>query len=198
MGNTHTQRHDDKQGARLRVGGQHGHHQQAAQHGAADTCVAPLQCLRQVAAHDHHDGGEDPVFVRRPRQVQRHDVAGSHGQRGAQCVAQHGRAPAELAGQRGQRPAGGADKQLPLRAHRRQFGRGVAPCQRGQFDGLIVDVANAVGHVVQQRGGVGCFQRQRLGALCGVGRGARWQHTGEVGALVGDGLDGVELSAQQQ
>ena len=70
MGDAGAERHHQEQCPRVGVQRQQAHHQQAAQDGAANAVVAPLHGLRQVAAHDHHDGGQYPVFVRRPRQMQ--------------------------------------------------------------------------------------------------------------------------------
>ena len=64
--------------------------------------------------------------------------------------------------------------------------------------GLVVDVADAVGHVAQQGSGVGAVGLQRWRGLGGVGRGAGRQHAAEPGALVGDGGDALQVAAQQQ
>ena len=162
MGHAAAERDDQEQHLGTGVGHQQRHHQQTAEHGARDAGIAALNGLRQVAAHHDHDGDQNPVFVRCPRQVQRHPIAHRHGECGAQRIAQGRGAPAQLPEQGFPAPLRGTDEQLPLVAHQAEFGGNVAARQRRHLDGLVIDVANAVGHAVQQGRCIGGVRADRL------------------------------------
>ena len=193
MGDARAQGDDRKQRDGGGVGKQQRHHQQATQHRARHPGVTPLQGLRQVAPHHHNDGRQYPVLMGGPRQVPGDQVAGAYRQGGAQRIAQCGRAPAQLPQQRCPGPAGGADEQLPLGAHCRQLGRGLAARQVGEVHGFVADVPNAVGHAAQQGGGIWGADGQGLGRgiRSGVGAGlnveAGRQGLGQTAAQCRDG-----------
>ena len=136
--------------------------------------------------------------MRGPRQVQRHPIAHRHGQCGAQRIAQGRGAPAELSQQGFPAPLRGTDEQLPLVAHQAELGRHVAARQRRHLDGLVIDVADAVGHAVQQGRCIGGFCADRLRCQrCWCLRPGR-QHAGQLWSQIADGLDGFFAPAQQQ